>query len=391
MAGTLTVDTIQSDSSYASTLNVASKMNFASGMQIGGQDATFGGMRNRVINGDMRIDQRNAGASVSVSTSGVYVLDRWKNRANGGGVFTVQQSSIAPAGFNNSTIYTVTTADSSIAAADNYWIIHEIEGYNVADLEWGTANAKTITISFWVRSSVTGTYTIALSNGTTYDRNYVTTYTINSANTFEYKTITITGDTTGTWGKTNGGGISLVFNLGTGTDYQTTANAWNAGFKHGTSSSTNLIATNGATFYITGVQLEKGSAATAFEYRQYGQELALCQRYYEHTYNQGVAAGTATENGWDWIGSDLPNSTTTGTLQSQGLRFEVTKRTQPSMTVWDALGASGKATRYYIGSGPSNGHTCTTDLITTNSFRVFVAGTTTTTNGAFHWAANAEL
>ena len=238
------------------------------------------GFKNRIINGAMVIDQRNAGASVSVSTSGVYVLDRWKNRANGGGVFTVQQSSTVPSGFNTSSVYTVTTADSSIAAGDNYWIVQDIEGYNVADLGWGTANAQTVTISFWVRSSVTGTFNVGVTNGTTYDRSYVSTYTVNVANTYEYKTITIAGDTTGTWGKTNDGGISLTFNLGAGTNYQATANTWTAGFKQSTSGSTNLIATNGATFYITGVQLEKGSTATSFDYRPYSAELAMCQRYF---------------------------------------------------------------------------------------------------------------
>jgi hypothetical protein len=242
-----------------------------------GYNAQF---RNRIINGDMRIDQRNAGASVTVSTSGVYVLDRWKNRASGGGAFSVQQSTTAPTGFNNSALYTVTTVDSSIAAGDNYWIIQEIEGYNVADLDFGTANAKTITMSFWVRSSVTGTYSVFLSNGTTYNRGYVATYTINAADTWEQKSVTIAGDTTGTWGKTNGGGLSAGFNLGAGTDYQTTAGSWGSAFVQATSGTTQWISNSGATFYITGVQLEVGSVSTPFERRPYGTELALCQRYY---------------------------------------------------------------------------------------------------------------
>ena len=238
------------------------------------------GFRNRIINGDMRIDQRNAGASVTVSTSGVYVLDRWKNRANGGGAFSVQQSTTAPTGFYNSVVCTVTTVDSSIAAGDNYYFFQDIEGYNVADLDFGTANAKTITMSFWVRSSVTGTYSVFLSNGTTYNRGYVATYTINAADTWEQKSVTIAGDTTGTWGKTNGGGLSAGFNLGAGTDYQTTAGSWGSAFVQATSGTTQWISNSGATFYITGVQLEVGSVATPFERRPYGMELALCQRYF---------------------------------------------------------------------------------------------------------------
>ena len=293
-------------------------------------NSPYSTFRNRIINGDMRIDQRNAGASVTISTSGVYVLDRWKNRANGGGEFSVQQSSTAPAGFNNSVIYTVTTADSSIAAGDNYWIVQEIEGYNVADLDFGTANAKTITMSFWVRSSVTGTYSVFLSNATTYNRGYVATYTISVADTWEYKTVTIAGDTTGTWGKTNGGGLSVGFNLGAGTDYQTTAGSWGSAFVQATSGTTQWIATNGATFYITGVQLEVGSVATPFERRPYGTEFQLCQRYF-------------------WVLASSPGTA----LNSTGARFNVSHtwmRATPSVSATAALNVSDEVASDFLQS-----------------------------------------
>jgi len=282
MAGTLTVDTIQSDSSYASTLNVASKMNFAAGMQIGGQDATFGGMRNRIINGDMRIDQRNAGASFTPTTNTTYVLDRWITFLSQSSKFSVQQNAgsvTPPDGFTN---YLGVTSLSSytVGSAEVFGISQHIEGYNMADLSWGTANAKTITISFWVRSSLTGTFGGALKNNAE-DRVYPFSYTINSANTWEYKTITIPGDITGTWLTTNGLGMKVVFGLGVGSTRSGTAGAWAAGNLFSTTGATSILGTNGATLYITGVQLEKGSAATAFENRQYGTELALCQRYYE--------------------------------------------------------------------------------------------------------------
>tara|TARA_R110000868_G_scaffold119068_1_gene315452 strand:- start:13231 stop:14367 length:1137 start_codon:yes stop_codon:yes gene_type:complete len=302
--------------------------------------ATGFGFKNRILNGNMVLDQRNAGASVTISTSGVYALDRWKNRANGGGAFSVQQSSTAPAGFNTAVVYTVTTADSSIAAGDNYYFFQDIEGYNVADLGLGTANAQTITMSFWVRSSVTGTYSVFLSNGTTYNRGYVATYTINAANTWEQKSVTIAGDTTGTWGKTNGGGLSAGFNLGAGTDYQTTAGAWGSAFVQATSGTTQWISNAGATFYITGVQLEKGSTATSFDYRPYGTELALCQRYCYMFQNPTGASGDGSTFGAGYTDSS-----------SQGvyfITFPVSMRTTPSLTTVST--ASGIEQAYYNGT-----------------------------------------
>jgi hypothetical protein len=242
----------------------------------------YGSNKNRIINGAMTVDQRNAGASVSVSTtSDVYTVDRWAAAGQSAdGVFTVQQDTTVPAGFNKSMKITVTTADTSIGSSQYYLMQQMIEGFNIADLNWGTANAKTVTLSFWVRSSVTGTFGGSLRNAS-FNRNYPFTYTISAANTFEYKTITIAGDTSGTWATDNTTGVRITWSLGDGSSRLGTAGAWAAGNISGATGQTNLIATNGATFYITGVQLEVGTQATGFEYRQYGQELALCQRYYQ--------------------------------------------------------------------------------------------------------------
>jgi hypothetical protein len=373
------------------SVNGANGITFADG-SIQNTGAAGFGFKNRIMNGAMVIDQRNAGGSVTPASGITYTVDRWHlNLSQSSKVSALRNagSVTPPDGFTN---YLGLTSQSaySVGSGDYHTLRQGIEGYNVSDLNWGSANAKTATLSFWVRSSLTGTFGGSINNAA-YDRSYPYTYTISAANTWEYKTVIIPGDTSGTWLTNDSAGINVGFGLGTGSTFLGTAGTWSGSTLLGATGQTNLLGTNNATFYITGVQLEKGSTATAFDYRNYGHELQLCQRYYEHTYDIGVAAGTATENGWAWIGSDIPSATTTGTLQSQGLRFETRKRTQPSMTVWDATGAVGKATRYYIGSGPSNNHTCTTDLITTNSFRVFVAGTNTTTNGAFHWAANAEL
>jgi hypothetical protein len=255
--------------------------------------------RNKVINGAMVIDQRNAGAAVTAAAGSTYsTVDRWRTEVNGGGAFTVQRSTTAPVGFSNSLLVTVTTADASIAATDFYDAQQFIEGFNVADLDWGTANAKPVTISFWVRSSLTGTFAGSVGNGAA-NRSYVFTYSISAANTWEYKTVTVEGDTTGTWLKDNGRGLVLSFDLGNGSDYQAAAGSWVAQYAVGTSSSVKTIATNEATFYITGVQLEAGDTATPFEHRSFGQELALCQRYYEqdNTNRTCLFSGNVTSGG----------------------------------------------------------------------------------------------
>ena len=235
--------------------------------------------KNRIINGAMEIDQRNAGASVSTGNSNTYITDRFNIRTATGSGSTGQQSSTAPAGYYKSLVTTIGTG-ASPSASDLNWIYQGIEGLNVADLNWGTSNAKAITVSFWVRSSVTGTYAVSVANSSL-NRSYVATYSVTSANTWEQKSVTIPGDTSGTWLTTNGLGIYLFFDLGCGSDRQGTADTWLGSWAIGTSSSVKLVQTSGATWYITGVQLEVGSVATEFERRPYGTELQLCQRYYE--------------------------------------------------------------------------------------------------------------
>ena len=235
--------------------------------------------RNRIINGDMRIDQRNAGASITQSTSNQFPVDRWLVAGDVASKFTAQQSSTAPAGFSNSLLITSSSA-YTVGAAESFILTQYIEGLNIADFGWGTAGAATVTLSFWVRSSLTGTFGGALRNSAS-NRSYPFSYTISSANTWEQKSITIAGDTSGTWLTTNGRGISLTFSMGAGSSASSTAGAWVAGSYVSATGATSVVGTSGATFYITGVQLEAGSVATPFEHRQYGQELALCQRYFQ--------------------------------------------------------------------------------------------------------------
>jgi len=238
---------------------------------------TFG-FKNRIINGAMVIDQRNAGASVT-PTNAQYTLDRWQGLLAQASKYTVIQSSTAPTGFINSLLVTSSSA-YSVGASDYFDITQYIEGLNMTDLAWGTASAATVTLSFWVRSSLTGTFGGSLQNNGQ-ARSYPFSYTISNANTFEYKTITIAGDTSGTWLTTNGRGIQLNFSLGTGSTFSGTAGAWATANYLGTTGATSVVGTSGATFYITGVQLEKGSTATSFDVRSYGTELGLCKRYYD--------------------------------------------------------------------------------------------------------------
>ena len=245
--------------------------------QMGSNNVTF---RNRIINGACVIDQRNAGAAVTAIN--VYALDRYKLQGTQSSKINAQQNAgsvTPPAGF---TYYLGATSQSafSVAATDYFRIFQPIEGFNTADLAWGTASASPVTLSFWVRSSLTGTHGGSFSNNDN-NRYYVYSYTISSANTWEYKTITVAGDTSGTWKTDNNIGIQLGFNYGTGTTYSGTAGSWGSTQLLAPTGAVSVVGTSGATFYITGVQLEAGTAASPFEYRQYGTELALCQRYYE--------------------------------------------------------------------------------------------------------------
>jgi hypothetical protein len=270
------------------------------------------GFRNRIINGDMRIDQRNAGASVTQTTGNLYGVDRFQAVGAVTSKFTFQQSSTAPAGFTNSTLIT-SSAATSVGSSDFYLFGQLVEGLNMSDLAWGTANAQTVTLSFWARSSLTGTFGGVIQNSDN-SRNYPFSYTISAANTWEQKTITIVGDTSGTWLTTNSTGMKVRWSLGAGATVSGTAGAWSGTAYFSATGATSVVGTNGATFYITGVQLEKGSTATSFDYRDYGTELALCQRYYVR-----LGAG-----GWGSIYS--------GTNADAGIQFPVTMRSTPSVS-----------------------------------------------------------
>jgi hypothetical protein len=266
----------------------------------GGTGTTTGyyGFKNRIINGAMVIDQRNAGASVTPA-SGSYTLDRWQTVASQASKFSVQQNAgsvTPPAGFKNYLGITSLSA-YTVGSSELFNFLQNIEGYNIADLGWGTANAKTVTLSFQVYSSLTGTFGGAFNNGGS--RSYPFTYSIPVANTWTSISITVVGDTSGTWGSTNSNGIQIWFSLGCGSSQSGTAGAWSGSNFVSATGATSVVGTNGATFYITGVQLEVGSTATSFDYRPYGTELALCQRYFQvyggNVDNEGISSGVLSD------------------------------------------------------------------------------------------------
>ena len=284
--------------------------------------------KNRIINGAMEIDQRNAGAATANTING-YTVDRWGFYQSVTGKVIVQQNAgsvTPPAGFSN---YLGITSQSaySVGSSDYYALIQQVEGFNFADLAWGTANAKAVTLSFWVRSSLTGTFGGSLKNSDG-NRSYPFSYTISSANTWEQKSITVAGDTTGTWvGSTNGCGVQVIFGLGIGTTYSGTAGSWAGSNYFSATGATSVVGTSGATFYITGVQLEAGSVATEFERRPYGTELALCQRYFQvHSDTTNIALPTAVA--------------TSGTALNLSLALPVTMRASPSL--YSTLSSTGK-------------------------------------------------
>lgn len=302
-----------SSSSVNIALNTDGSATFAQ-MPVG--PSSF--LRNRLINGDMRINQRAS----TISASG-YSVDRWSLGVSTSGAWTAAQSTVAPPNFVNSLLFTKTTGGTP-ASGDTNYVFQGIEGFNISDFGWGTAAAKTVTLSFWVYAGATGTFGGSLRNGSATYYAYPFTYSIPVANTWTYVTVTVPGPTSGSWPTDNSFAGTVFFDLGSGSSARATAGSWQTGnFVGATGTTTYPTSTSGGTFYVTGVQLEIGSVATPFERRQYTTELQLCQRYFLQW------TGTSAANGFPGIANGIASGATSGTIT---LITPVTMRATPSLS-----------------------------------------------------------
>lgn len=351
---------------------------------------TFG-FKNRIINGDMRIDQRNAGASVTpASGTSTYITDRFTVLGTQSSKFTAQQNAgsvTPPTGFSHYLGVTSSSAYSSISS-DLFRIFHAIEGYNIADFAWGTANAKTVTLSFKARSSLTGTFGGCIQNQSN-NRAYAFTYSISSANTWTDCTVTIPGETTGTWYTNNTLGLAINFDLGSGSSKQITPGSWQATDANAATGCVSVVGTNGATLYITGIQLEVGSQATSFDYREINRELDMCKRYFQKSYKQTEKPGTV--QGDIRSGMCFHNSSSiSGQAFGPTIMLPITMRTDPSVVVYDHLGATSKVTGIASNTGQTAG--VSYNDIGTSDTRLYIRCYDIGYYGfGFHYTLSAEL
>ena len=348
--------------------------------------------KNLLINGDMRIDQRNAFASVTPTTA-TYLLDRWLASVVGTGrLFWSKSSSGSVSAPPGRYLQAVVSTPVTVGATDQNAVQQVVEGLNVAQLRWGSSQAKSLTLSFWAGGSITGTYPVSIFNGAA-NRFYLATYTLNVASTWEYKTITIPGDTTGTWAVDNTAGLVVYFGLGDGTNFNGTAGAWTAGtVKTRTSGCVNFTGTNGASWFISDVQLEEGIIATPYERRTYALELALCQRYYEKSFDQGTAPAqnTGVLGGAHYSEPTIGGSTANNYMTMHP-RFKVTKRTQPTIGLYNPSAANAFMRNYVRNNDASVTTASNND---TGGFILSVTGNGNWVLGdlcGIHWHADAEL
>lgn len=320
-------------------------------------DEVFKAGSNLIINGGMTISQR--GSTFADLGNGYYGIDRFIIYHSDDGAVTVSQDTTVPAGegFKNSMKFDVTTADTSLGSSQYYQFSQKIEGQNMAHLEWGTSNAKSVTLSFWIRSNLTGTYNVYFLNNAA-NRYYPVNFTIDSANTWEKKTITVAGDTTGTWLTTNGVGMYVVWNLALSSNYLTGTNATWGTNDSGVSGTTqaNFLSSTSNELYITGVQLEVGEQATPFQHEDIGATLKKCQRYFYSFDLQSLQAHPM----WAYAANSL----------STRLTFPTTMRAQPNGSITGTYGNNSQDWSLYNNGGWKTISSINTSELNTNSIRI---------------------
>lgn len=386
---------VSTSGNTALTVGPSGNVAISNSFSISGQYVTpySGMMKNRIINGDFKIDQRFAGAANNSLLGQKYVVDRWYAGATGAARFRSQQNNTngpgssatqTATGFPNYFGANVISSNASYDASDAYYYAQLIEGLNISDLGWGTTNATPVTLSFWVYSSIPGSHSGTIANGPA-NRSYPFTYTISTANTWQYQTITIPGDTTGIWFTNNNIGMYVSLNMGSGSTYTTSSgNSWQAGYYQYVTGTNQVQSYANGSFYLTGVQLEKGNQATPFEFRHYTTELQLCQRYFSSSYtgqtipNAGAGGGT--------IGVAV-NTQVLAHIQY----FPVQMRTAPTVFQGEN-GSSGSL--YYIATGAHVSFPTNNTQTNPSWFQNFSSSSTTVVAGqgyCWHWWASAEL
>ena len=352
------------------------------------------GNRNLIINGAMQVAQRTTASQTQTAGGSVFGVDRFYAYATQASKVTVQQNQASvtpPVGFQKYLGITSSSAYTSLST-DVFSFGQVIEAQNAAQLAWGTSDAKAITLSFWVRSSLTGTHSGAIMNGS-FNRSYPYSYTISSADTWEYKTITVPGDTSGTWTMVGNGKFGyIIWDYGTGSDKRGTAGAWTGSQREGVTGAVQLVGTNNATWYITGIQLEVGEKATPFEHRHFSEEFAKCQRYFQTSFDSNPSTTNTDNKGVAFAGGGTTGNTTSF-IGGCYVQFAPTMRTAPTITIYDLANPrnTGKVHRHTYGSAGSNN---SSGVITDTNTRSFIVRSDSGANASgiiFQWKAECEL
>ena len=357
----------------------------------------IGGRRNIFYNGEMKVAQRGASATGLGASSGIFVFDRWQTYTGGvatAGRYTLAQVADGPPGFANSLKISTTTADTSIAAGERFNIYQRLEGQDVQQMQKGTATAKQVTVSFYVKGNATALYVCELFD---LDNNRSITQSFAVTTSWNRIELTFAADTTGALDDDNAGSFDIEIWLHGGSTYTGgtfAVNTWNNytnANRYAVSGRTSIFDSTSRTFFLTGVQMEIGATATDFEHRTFGTELALCQRYYEKSYDYDVAVGATTYVGIHAAGGSAASTSGTSFISGNNVVFTVRKRDNPTIVGYDQAGNVGKSQRWELGSHNTNNQNLEIQSAATRGFYFYSSGTSSSTGVQLHFTADAEI